>query len=222
MSGPWDWEWLHIPTAEEFNLKFPSQKSVIWDMDGTLVDSEGHHAVATSKATESIFGLSMSGHEILQKFVGMPDDHVFEELLKGAMHLKEKVTFGHFLQAKSIYLRQIYAPQGLSDVKFFHDKILHLISGLKDQGKSLALVTASENQFMHDIMKLLPRDFFDFKLGRQDTALSKPHPMPYLKAMEMLKVTSPKEEVIILEDSPTGLAAAVKSGATVAKVSWFG
>jgi len=151
----------------------------------------------------------------------MPDDHVFEELSKSAQDLKRTVTYREFLQAKSLFLRHIYAPQGLSDVSFFHDKILHLLTGLKDQGKSLALVTASENQFMHDIMKLLPKDFFELKLGRQDTVLSKPHPMPYLKTMELLKVKSPKEEVVILEDSPTGLAAAVKSGATVAKVNWF-
>ena len=78
----WDLEWNHIPGLSEFLQNFPHQKFVIWDMDGTLVDSERHHALAISKTLNKLLGINISSEEILKKFIGKPDDRVCEELAK--------------------------------------------------------------------------------------------------------------------------------------------
>ncbi|MDH4468430.1 MAG: HAD family phosphatase [Bacteriovoracaceae bacterium] len=214
----WDLEWNHIPGISEFLQSFPHQKFVIWDMDGTLVDSERHHAVAISKTLNKLLGINISGEEILKKFIGKPDDMVFEEL---ATQNGKEISFRDFMKEKNEFLKQIYQAPNQVGVDFFRKEILNLLSGLQKSHRTLALVTASENYFMHSILDLLPESFFSLRVGRQDTALSKPHAMPYLYAMEKLGAKNPKEEVVILEDSPTGLMAATSSGASVVKVSWF-
>jgi HAD superfamily hydrolase (TIGR01509 family) len=59
----------------------------------------------------------------------------------------------------------------------------------------------------------------DLKMGRGQTELTKPHPEPYLEGMRRLKTQSLR--TLIFEDSPTGLQAAIASGATVIRITGF-
>lgn len=58
------------------------------------------------------------------------------------------------------------------------------------------------------------RDFFRFFLGFEDTRFHKPHAEPYLKALQLTGCLP--EETLIIEDSPSGVEAALKTGAFVA------
>ena len=63
--------------------------------------------------------------------------------------------------------------------------------------------------------RLLPRhglaDRFDFVLASEDVTLGKPDPEIYRKAVERFGL--PADSVLVLEDSPAGLAAAKGAGA---------
>ena len=55
------------------------------------------------------------------------------------------------------------------------------------------------------------RNIFDLIITADDVYQAKPHPEPYLKAFESLRVRP--EECVIIEDSMTGIQAAIASGA---------
>ena len=68
-------------------------------------------------------------------------------------------------------------------------------------------------------LRLLPRanpHFFDLKLSNENVKFAKPHPEIYWKAMSYFGALP--EETLIIEDSPTGLTSAYKSGANVLRV----
>jgi HAD superfamily hydrolase (TIGR01509 family) len=84
------------------------------------------------------------------------------------------------------------------------------------QGKvPLGLVSNSPLRFVQRSIELAGfEDFFDVVLSAHEVAAPKPAPDPYLEACRRLGV-EPGSEVVALEDSPTGVAAARAAGLTV-------
>jgi len=75
----------------------------------------------------------------------------------------------------------------------------------------LGVVTSSRRehfQRMHERTDLL--DYFDFVLTREDFCESKPHPEPYLKALQRVGLDA--EQCVVVEDSERGLQAAAAAG----------
>jgi HAD superfamily hydrolase (TIGR01509 family) len=89
-----------------------------------------------------------------------------------------------------------------------------LLEGL--QGKvPIGLVSNSPLRFVRRSIELARfEDFFDVVLSAHEVAAPKPAPDPYLEACKRLGV-EPGPEVVALEDSPTGVAAARAAGLTV-------
>jgi HAD superfamily hydrolase (TIGR01509 family) len=79
----------------------------------------------------------------------------------------------------------------------------------------LGLVSNSPLRFVRRSIELAGfEDFFDVVLSAHEVAAPKPAPDPYLEACRRLKV-EPGPDVVALEDSPTGVAAARAAGLTV-------
>src|SRR3954451_19932372 len=90
-----------------------------------------------------------------------------------------------------------------------------LLERLRDQGLPLGLVSNSPLRFVRRSIELAGfEDFFDVVLSAHEVAAPKPAPDPYLEACRRLGV-EPGPEVVALEDSPTGVAAARAAGLTV-------
>jgi HAD superfamily hydrolase (TIGR01509 family) len=90
-----------------------------------------------------------------------------------------------------------------------------LLQKLKDRGTPLGLVSNSPLAFVRRSLEIVGlHDGFDVVLSAHEVAAPKPAPDPYLEACRRLGVT-PGPDVIALEDSPTGVAAALAAGLTV-------
>lgn len=90
-----------------------------------------------------------------------------------------------------------------------------LLDRLRDQGVPLGLVSNSPLRFVRRSIELAGfEDYFDVILSAHEVAAPKPAPDPYLEACRRLGV-EPSPEVVALEDSPTGVAAARAAGLTV-------
>jgi HAD superfamily hydrolase (TIGR01509 family) len=90
-----------------------------------------------------------------------------------------------------------------------------LLGRLREQGVPLGLVSNSPLRFVRRSIELAGfEDFFDVVLSAHEVAAPKPAPDPYLEACRRLGV-EPGPEVVALEDSPTGVAAARAAGLTV-------
>ena len=90
-----------------------------------------------------------------------------------------------------------------------------LLERLRERGTPLALVSNSPLRFVRRSIELAGfHDHFDVVVSAHEVAAPKPAPDPYLEACRRLGV-EPGPEVVALEDSPTGVAAARAAGLTV-------
>lgn len=90
-----------------------------------------------------------------------------------------------------------------------------LLERLRERGTPLALVSNSPLRFVRRSIELAGfHQHFDVVVSAHEVAAPKPAPDPYLEACRRLGV-EPGPEVVALEDSPTGVAAARAAGLTV-------
>ncbi|MCK5883139.1 MAG: HAD family phosphatase [Bacteriovoracaceae bacterium] len=185
-----------------------SKQAVMFDMDGTLFDTEPLHAQAFRQVLLEE-QMDLSAEELESRFYGYADPAVFEELL-GKNCDSEGLVF-----RKNEVLKQAISMLSTEELlKLQVPGMLELLKELKSSGLKLALISASENEIVNLMVKhsgIAP--YLDTVVGRNDTGRSKPHPDPYFFAMEKLAVDP--DNSLIFEDSPTGLEAARESGAEV-------
>jgi HAD superfamily hydrolase (TIGR01509 family) len=90
-----------------------------------------------------------------------------------------------------------------------------LLVSLRDRGTPLALVSNSPLVFVRRSLELVGLEgSFDVVVSAHEVARPKPAPDPYLEACRLLGV-EPGPDIVALEDSPTGVEAAVAAGLTV-------
>jgi HAD superfamily hydrolase (TIGR01509 family) len=88
------------------------------------------------------------------------------------------------------------------------------LRAVRASGVPMALVTSTERSLTEVALDTIGRDLFDVTVcGDEVDGLNKPLPEPYLKAARLLGVDA--ASCVAIEDSPTGVAAAVAAGCTV-------
>ncbi|MBI2520609.1 MAG: HAD family phosphatase [Bdellovibrio sp.] len=213
-----------IPTLEQIYAAYPNTLALLFDMDGTLFDSEGQHAVAlhhTFKAIALGEILKLSPIEIRKQYIGMPDPHVFDELVRNNW-LKSNISLDHFLDLKKSFLHKTVNELGPKDLIVAPMEILlgQVKKAVQTGALKVGLVSASERHTIHSYLKQAElSDFFQVTISRDDCLRSKPDPMPYVQAMQALGVRP--NETLIMEDSPTGLKSARATGAHMIHAGWF-
>lgn len=170
--------------------------AVLWDMDGTLIDSEpywmkseGSFAKANNSSWSEQDGLSLVGmslydsSKIIKERVG--SDLEPEQII-------QKLTDDVSAQLK----QEIYWRPGARE----------LLLLLRKKRVKTALVTMSMHRMAKQVADSIGFDAFDLIIAGDDVRHGKPHPEPYLKAAELLGVNP--EDCVAFEDSLTGLRSA--------------
>ncbi|MBP9680705.1 MAG: HAD family phosphatase [Bacteriovorax sp.] len=193
-----------------------AHETVIFDMDGTIVNTEPLHAKAAVIVLQSR-GYDIDLEACLDQFYGMTDTAVLKitcpELNEGqiqeAIEEKNKHLLNIFLKLSEEEKSQYITP-GLFD----------FLRTLRKEKKSIAVISASEDIIVEKTLECFAIDtFVDLQMGRNQTILTKPHPDPYLEGMKRLNALPHK--TLIFEDSPTGLQSAIASGANVIRIIGF-
>ncbi len=209
--------WNTIPTLKEIEKLYPDIKKVLFDLDGTLINSETIHMKITQKVLKEKAGIDESVEFLESVFYGKSATDCY-------LYLKENYEQFNVSLEEFLVAGNETADEALNELvsqnKLFEPRILELLDEMKSSFWEMAIVTASEREFLDCVLKNLNENYFTFTLSASDTTKTKPHPEPYLKAIEMMGNTDPKD-YIIFEDSPTGLSSANASGAIVNKVCWF-
>lgn len=207
-----------IPTALLIEQMYPNIKTILFDMDGTLLNSEILHARALHALLERMEHLDLAVSDLLDKFKGVAEPDVVRMLVEMQV-LPQQTSMTDFIDQKNHLFESFLRDESIKK-EMIAPGMLSLLDELKRKNYVLALVTASErNTTELFINSLNLSHYFEFMLTRDDTEKTKPDPMPYLHSFARLKVEA--SQVLILEDSPTGLQAAVASGAHVQKVAWY-
>lgn len=175
-------------------------KAVLWDMDGTLVDSEFLHFEALESAMNSL-GLTVPS-DLHDRVIGMSAESVYEWLVA---HHKLILGFQAWIAHKyDIYLKRV------AEIAPF-EGALELWQTLETAGVKQAVVSNSDRIIVD--ANLSHVGLAKPKLvtvSRNDVVAGKPDPEPYRRGAYTLGVDP--SEVIVLEDSTTGANAGVAAG----------
>ncbi|MEG1564213.1 MAG: HAD-IA family hydrolase [Bacteroides sp.] len=185
-------------------LKNTSLKAVLFDMDGVLFDSMPYHANAWHKVMQSL-GLSLSCEEayLHEGRTGEGTINFVYQRQRGREATPEEIE--NIYRMKSIEFNSY--PEALRMPGAWE-----LLQKMKAESLQLMVVTGSgqtslidrlEHNFPGMFCRELMVTAFDVKLG-------KPHPEPYLMALQ--KGGLKAEEAIVIENAPLGVQAAVAAG----------
>ncbi|MFZ9628166.1 MAG: HAD-IA family hydrolase [Ilumatobacteraceae bacterium] len=173
---------------------------MLWDMDGTIVDTEPYWIECEYELVEEFGGHwddakahSLVGNDlresarILQEqgSVDMEIDDIVNRLLDGVV---ERVR------------RRVPWRPGARE----------LLAGLNAAGIPCALVTMSWSRFALAVVDALPPNSFEAIVTGDMVSRGKPHPEPYVTAANVLGVHP--HACVAIEDSPTGVRSAVDAG----------
>ncbi|WP_353827548.1 HAD family hydrolase [Agromyces sp. SYSU T0242] len=175
--------------------------AVLWDMDGTLVDTEPYWMRAEIELV-SEFGSTWTHEDALQ-MVGMGLWDAAEVFRAAGVELPADEIVARLTDR----VREQLAQHGVP----WQPGAQHLLREIRDAGIPTALVTMSIRSMAEDVVGAIPFAAFDDLVTGDEVAAPKPHPEPYLAAAGRLGVDI--ADCVAIEDSPTGLAAATSAGA---------
>jgi HAD superfamily hydrolase (TIGR01509 family) len=182
--------------------------AVLWDLDGTLLDSEKLWDIPLYELTEKLGGeLSLPTRQaMVGTNVKRTLDMVYAEVGIDSP-----------------------TPEQLSDSAAWIDRRMAEVFGgalpwrpgaraalatVRAAGFPMALVTSTERNLTEIALDTIGRSLFDTTVcGDEVDGLNKPHPEPYRRAARRLGVDP--AACVAIEDSPTGTASAAGAGCTV-------
>lgn len=181
--------------------------AVLFDMDGTLVDSEKLWTIAITELAEryggqvslaarrAMVGSSMAhSMEILHTDLNQP----WRDPAEGAAWLNRRVA-------------ELFV-EGLP----WRPGALALLRSVRAARIPTALVTSTVRELVEVALDTLGRDSFDVVVCGDEVTATKPDPAPYLTAARLLDV--PVWRCVAIEDSPAGVASALAAGTAVLAV----
>lgn len=183
-------------------------KAIIFDMDGTLIDTEKYYRICWRKAAEQ-FGYHMTDEQALaMRSLGRP----FAQA-----QLRE--WFGEELDYQKVRIcaremtEEYLAQEGIG----CKPGALTLLSWLKERDIVAAVATAASLERAQDYLgRVGLLRFFDEIISATQVKEGKPSPDIYLYACEKLEAAP--EECYAVEDSPNGVLSAYRAGCKVIMV----
>jgi HAD superfamily hydrolase (TIGR01509 family) len=202
----------------------------IFDLDGTLVQTERLKAESYARAAVELCPRNITEGEVMEAFkevVGRSRAEVAQALverfdLEGAAKSRMQefgvnTAWQAFIQVRlSHYESMLDDPDILRQNQWPHN--IALLEQARGEGCKTALATMSQCERTRQVLEVLDlTDKFDFIATRDDVENGKPHPEIYNLISKQLGV--PLEESLVIEDSPSGVQAAMIAGANVIAVS---
>ena len=181
--------------------------TVLFDLDGTLIDSGAMILASFRHATRSVLQREYSDAELLAAVGGAT--------LREQMHALDPERTEELVESYREHNSPLHAElQPCAGV-------LDLLERLTDEGRRLGIVTSKRSTTVEMAFEVLPlRDYFEAVITTEQTERHKPHPEPLLLACERLGADP--DDAAYVGDAPFDVAAAKAAGLGAIAVTWGG
>lgn len=181
-------------------------QAVLWDMDGTLLDSEKIWDVAIGEYSRSL-GTELSS-QVRESTLG---NSMYDALRKVLANASVDITDDSLSQGREwltarvgdLFAEGIPWRPGAKDA----------LALVREMGLSTGLVTNTERELVERALDTLGREYFDITVTGDEVEAGKPNPAPYLRGAALLSVDV--ASCLAVEDSPTGSLSAHSAGCPV-------
>jgi phosphoglycolate phosphatase len=198
--------------------------AVLFDLDGTLIDSVPDLSAAIDVMLESM-SKAPAGEVKVNRWVGNGAAALVKRALADCddgdeLHhacYPNEQDDETYLAAYSIF--EVAYEQRLTLATGLYDGVLLVLSALTSAGIKLGLITNKPRRFTLPLLKALAIDhyFLDVICG-DDLAFKKPHPLPVLTALENLSVSA--QQAIMVGDSISDIKSASAAGVKTVAVTY--
>ncbi|AUX42749.1 haloacid dehalogenase [Sorangium cellulosum] len=180
-------------------------KAVLWDLDGTLVDSSELHFIAWREALAAEgrpYG--RADHDAV---FGMRNDDLLRRLLDPEISGAEVARIAG---AKERHYRQLVAASGIEPLP----GVRTWLSALAAAGFRMAIASSAPRENLDVILAAAQIEgVFDAVISSEEVSHGKPHPAVFLRAAERVGV--PPSRCVVVEDAPAGVLAGKRGGMKV-------
>nr|WP_247664734.1 HAD family phosphatase [Pseudoalteromonas sp. MMG010] len=185
-------------------------KAVLFDMDGTLVDSESMHFQCWSQILAPL-NVFYQEDDFCQRFSGRPTVEAAKEIIT-QYNLPE--TPEQLAQRK----HSLFSDYVQSHLPVLMPYAKQTLLAVKNMGLKMALVTGSARCEAEPILTGLGfYDLFDTLVTKDDVNAPKPAGDPYILALKQLNI--PPHDGIAIEDTCTGVTAAHNANLAVVAIA---
>lgn len=180
-------------------------ETVLFDLDGTLIDSGDLILASFRHATETVLGRAY------------PDEVLMANVGGHGIHAQMRL----FDEERADELVRVYREHNLGiyhEVRAFRG-IEQVLARLHEQRRMLGVVTVKSKPTVDVTFEVLPlRHYFGTVVTGDDTERHKPAPDPLLLALQRLGATA--SSAVYVGDSPFDIRAAKAAGMTAVGVGW--
>jgi phosphoglycolate phosphatase len=189
-------------------LKFNHKKVILFDLDGTLIDSVPDLASAVNHMLEAL-QREIFSEDTISYWVGNGAQVLVKRALSGQTEVDESLDPTLFEKALEIFLT--FYGQNLCLNTAAYPNVSTTLHALKEEGYRLVIVTNKPFDFVGPILEGLRLDgLFDFWLGGDSLDKKKPDPLPLLHACKHMNVSI--DQCVMVGDSKNDLLAANTCG----------
>lgn len=194
---------------------FKNINALLFDLDGTLIDSEKAFFVSFKKILKKNYNIEIT-NEDYKTYELDQNGKLLQQLKKNNLKdvdiSEEEIMNLIYTDYEEEFKKIILEKEAVNN--------FNVLRKLKKCNFVLGLVTTCKRYYIDILLKQLDLgNLFDVIVAREDVENLKPAPDAYLKAMKMLNLN--KNTTLVFEDSKRGIDAAISSGLKTIQVSNF-